>query len=197
MAGALSDQENLSHAKTRDLTGLLRRWSTGERDAGDELMVSVGRELDRLAHHYLARERRDHTLETCALVNEVYLKLIDQERVAWQNRAHFFALAAQNMRRILVDHARARSYLKRGGDKIRVELDEALQQSVSEGPDVLEIDDALMRLAEIDAQRARLIELRFFGGLSHPEIAEVLGVSLSTVERSWRLARAWLYKTLG
>jgi RNA polymerase sigma-70 factor (ECF subfamily) len=179
-----------------DITQMLRRWSEGERGATEDLIPAVHQELGGIARRYLRKERQGHTLETSALVNEAYIKLIDQGQVEWRNRAHFFAIAAQSMRRILVDHARAKGFKKRGGDVPKVELDEAFHLSAEAGPEVLALDDALKDLAQIDEQRARIVELRFFGGLSHAEIAEVLGISLSTVERSWRMARAWLFTTL-
>lgn len=179
------------------VTHLLRRWSAGESAALADLLPAVRKELDAIAHRQMRRERQGHTLETGALVNEAYLKMVGQEAVDWQNRSHFFALAANAMRQVLVDHARARAYQKRGGHLPRVAFDEAFHLPLGDGgPDVLALDDALSRLAELDPRRARIVELRFFGGLSHDEIAEVLGLSLSSVERLWRLARAWLYKTL-
>lgn len=184
-------------ASPDDLTDLLARWSTGDADAFESLVPIVQAEMEKIARRYLSKERLGHTLETGALVNEAYLKLVDQNRVRWEGRSHFFAIAAQSMRRILVDYARARGYVKRGGEAERVDLEIALGEAGPESPDVIAIDDALKRLAEKDPQRASIVELSFFGGLTHPEIAEVLGMSLSSVERSWRLARAWLYKTLG
>lgn len=179
------------------VTRLLQRWSDGHLDAMPQLMDVVYAELRDLARRYLRKERSGHTLETSALVHEAYVKLVDQNRVRWQSRAHFYAIAAQTMRRILVDHARSHAYQKRGGGARKVSLEDALQIGDAErAPDLVALDDALKRLAESDPDRARLVELRFFGGLSHPEIAEVLGVSTSTVERQWRLARAWLYKAL-
>ena len=159
-------------------------------------MPLVYDELRVRAKRYLVRERQGHTLETSALVHEAYVKLVDQDRAKWSNRSHFYAIAAQTMRRILVDHARAHLYQKRGGGAAKVELDEALRLGAEQPPDLVALDDALKRLATADPEQSQLVELRFFGGLSHPEIAEVLGVSLSTVERKWRLARAWLYQAL-
>jgi len=179
------------------VTQLLQRWSEGEEDARTKLMDVVYAELRDLARRYLRKERSGHTLETSALVHEAYVKLIDQNRVQWQSRSHFYAIAAQTMRRILVDHARSHTYQKRGGGARKVSIEDALQiGDVDRAPDLVALDDALKRLAESDPDRAKLVELRFFGGLSHPEIAEVLGVSTSTIERQWRLARAWLYKAL-
>ncbi|MCP4660818.1 MAG: sigma-70 family RNA polymerase sigma factor [bacterium] len=178
------------------VTQLLQRLTEGEQEAMQELMPLVYDEMRRMARRYLRSERPDHTLETSALVHEAYLKLTDQSRVQWRNRAHFYGIAAQTMRRILVDHARSHGYQKRGGDAQKVSLDEALHFDAERAPDLVALDDALKRLAETDPQKSQLVELRFFGGLSHPEIAEVLGVSTSTVERQWRLARAWLYRAL-
>ncbi len=184
----------MSPARPEDVTDMLERWRAGEREVADALFAAVRRELDRIAHRYLAGERSGHTLETAALVNEAYLKLFDQRRSEWHSRAHFLAIAAQSMRRILVDRARARGAHKRGGDAIRITFDE--RGLASDDRDALAVHDALERLAALDPTRAKIVELRFFGGLTHPEIAEVLGVSLSTVERNWRLARAWLHREL-
>ena len=179
-----------------DVTALLKRWSGGEKAAQGPLLDLVYDELRRLAKRYLQRERRNHLLETKALVHEAYLRLVDQNRVEWANRAHFYAVASQTMRRILVDHARRRGHQKRGGDAERVDLDEALRVVEEIPTDLVALDDALRALAETDPEKSRLVEMRFFGGLSHAEIAEVMGVSVSTVDRSWRLAKAWLYQAL-
>ncbi len=179
-----------------DVTALLKRWSGGEREAQEPLLDLVYDELRRLAKRYLQRERRDHLLETKALVHEAYLRLVDQTRVEWTSRAHFYAVASQTMRRILIDHARRRGHQKRGGDAERVDLDEALRVVDEVPADLVALDDALRALAETDPEKSRLVEMRFFGGLSHAEIAEVLGVSISTVDRGWRLAKAWLYQAL-
>ena len=176
---------------------MLARSRAGEQDVTEELFAAVRGELDRVAHRYLARESSAHTLETGALVNEAYLKLIDQDRAQWQSRAHFMAIAAQAMRRILVDHARTKGARKRGGEAVRVAFEDGLHGRDADNPDALAVHEALERLAAVDPTRARIIELRFFGGLTQPEIAEVLGLSLSTVERRWRLARAWLLRELG
>jgi RNA polymerase sigma factor (TIGR02999 family) len=175
-----------------DVTQLLFAWSNGDRAARDELMPLVYEELRRLAHRYMGRERPDHTLQTSALVNEAYLRLIDQKDVKWQNRAHFFGIAAQMMRRILVDYARKRSFAKRGGDLRSVPLEEAVIVTPQRAAEVVALDDALTNLAELDPRKSQIIELRFFGGLSIEETAEVLGVSPGTVMRDWTLARAWL-----
>ena len=178
------------------VTELLLDWSNGNQRALDELMPLVDRELQRLAHHYMRREKPGHTLQTTALVNEVYLKLVDQKRVHWKNRAHFFALSSQLMRRILVDHARKRKYAKRGGDARRISFDEALPVSRERGADLVALDDALDRLSAIDARKSKVVEMRFFGGLSVEETAEALKVSPLTVKRDWKMARAWLYNTI-
>jgi RNA polymerase sigma factor (TIGR02999 family) len=180
---------------SHDVTKLLLEWSKGNRSAMDELLPLVYRELQKIAHRYLGRERASNTLQTTALVHEAFLKLIDQTRVQWQNRAHFFGIAA--MRRILVDHARQKLADKRGGGNEKVELDEGLiDVSDEKASNLIELDAALKRLAEIDEQKARLVELRYFGGLSIEETAEVLGVSIATVNRQWRLAKAWLYREI-
>ena len=181
-----------SHA----VTGLLLAWSQGEQTALDKLVPLVYAELRRIAHRYMNRERRGHTLQTTELVNEAYLRLIDANRVRWQDRAHFFAISAQLMRRILVDFARSRGYLKRGGGAHRATFDEALLVSPEPGPDLVALDDALVALAVKDARKCRVVELRFFGGLNVEETAEVLKVSIETVHRDWRLAKAWLAREM-
>jgi len=178
-----------------DVTALLRAWSAGDREAGETLLPLVYAELRRQAASYLRRERGDHTLMPTALVHEAYLRLVDQ-RAEWRNRNQFFAVAAQMMRRILVDHARGHARAKRAGGWLKVTLDEARDLAVYSTPDVdvLDLEDALVELQAIDPERSRLVELRFFGGLSVKDTAEVLGVSESTVERDWRVAKAWLYR---
>jgi RNA polymerase sigma factor (TIGR02999 family) len=179
-----------------EVTQLLVAWSNGNQAALDKLMPLVDRELHRLAHHYMRRENPGHTLQTTALVNEAYLKLIDQKHVHWKNRAHFFALAAQLMRRILVDHARNRRYAKRGGGANRISFDEAMVVSPERGADLIALDEALYKLAAIDARKSKVVELRFFGGLSVEETAEALQISAVTVMREWNMAKAWLYNSL-
>jgi RNA polymerase sigma-70 factor, ECF subfamily len=179
-----------------EVTQLLLAWSQGEQAALDKLIPVVTAELRRLAHHYMGGERPDHTLQTTALVNEAYLRLVDSRRVRWQNRAHFFALSAQLMRRILVDFARTRNYQKRGGQTRRVSLDEALVMSQDRDRDLVALDEALKTLALADQRKSQVVELRFFGGLSVEETAEVLKVSPDTVLRDWRLAKVWLYREL-
>lgn len=176
-----------------DVTQLLINWSNGNREALDNLLPLVYKELRQLADRYLRRERSDHTLQATALVHEAYLKLIDQRNVRWQNRAHFFGVAAQAMRRILVDHARSHQTAKRGSGGHKVSLDEGIDLSDERATDLIALDDALQQLAEIDPQKSRIVELRFFGGLSIEETAEVLGIGTATVIRQWRMAKAWLY----
>ena len=179
----------------RDVSVLLRAWSDGDANALDQLTPIVYDELHRLAQRYLRGERRDHSLQTTALVNEAYLRLVDHTRMEWQNRAHFFAVSAQVMRRILVDHARRRN-IKRGRGLHRVSLDEATLVGGERATDLAALDDALTVLAERDPRKARVVEMRFFGGLNVEESAEVLGVSPVTVMRDWRTAKACLYREL-
>ena len=180
----------------KEMTRLLLAWSGGDRSALDQLLPLVEEELHRLAHRYMSRERPDHTLQTTALVNEAYVRLIDQRRVRWQNRAHFFAIAAQTMRRILIDHARRRAFDKRGGGARELQLDEAAVLTDERAAELVALDDALQALAEVDERKSRVVEMRFFGGLSVEETAEALGVSAVTVMREWSLAKAWLYRAL-
>ena len=187
----------MAQPKTHEVTTLLQAWSEGEDAALDEIIPIVYRELRRIAHHYMAGERPDHTLQTTALVNEAYLKLVDSRGVNWRNRAHFFAISAQLMRRILVDYARARGYRKRGGGAREVTLQDKLVGANERGRNVLELDDALKALAELDRRKSQVVELRFFGGLSLEETAEVLKVCPDTVLRDWRMAKAWLGRELG
>ena len=183
-------------APPMEITQLLLAWGEGEQAALERLTPLVYDELRRMAHRYMGRERPGHTLQTSALVNEVYLRLIDSSRVRWQNRVHFFAVSAQLMRRILVDFARSRRNLKRGGDARQVSLNEALLVSHENNTDLVALDDALKALASLDARQSQVVELRFFGGLSVEETAEVLHVSEGTVRRDWSLARAWLHREL-
>ena len=180
-----------------EATTLLTSATTGNPKAANQLVPLVYAELRRLAAHYLRGERPDHTLQPTALVNEAYLQLIDQKANRWQNRAHFIGVAAQLMRRILVDHARAHRANKRGGQDVKVPLDEALVVSQQRSEELLALDEALQRLAAEDPQQGRIVELRFFGGLSVEETAEVMGISTATVKRDWSVARAWLYRELG
>jgi RNA polymerase sigma-70 factor (ECF subfamily) len=177
----------------QDVTRLLVRLTDGDRGVLDELLPVVYGELRKLASSYLRRERVGHTLQPTALVHEAYMRLVDQTQVQWQNRAHFFGVAAQMMRRILVDHARAHEAEKRGGEFQKLSLDENIDVSGERDVNLVALDDALNLLAEVDPQKSKIVELRFFGGLSVEETAEVLGVSAPTVKRQWRMAKAWLY----
>ena len=176
-----------------EVTQLLKDWSSGDSAALDRLIPIVYAELRGIAARYLRRERRDHTLQPTALVNEAYLRLIDQKQVQWQNRAHFIGVAAQMMRRILVDHAKSHNRAKRGGGAQRVSLDDAMAVSDERATDLLELDSALTALATFDDRKSRVVEMRYFGGLTVEETAEVLKVSEMTVAREWKLAKAWLY----
>lgn len=175
---------------------MLVNWSNGDPAALDELLPLVNGELRRLARNYLRREHAAHTLQPTALVNEAFLRLIDQQNVQWQNRAHFFGIAAQLMRRILIDHARSYQYAKRGGGALRVSLDETAAVTEAQTAELLAVDEALERLTAMDARKGRIVELRFFGGLSLDETAEVLNISSPTVQREWRAAKAWLHRLL-
>lgn len=179
-----------------EVTRMLIEWSNGDRGALDKLIPLVYGELRQIAAGVLRRERPDHTLQPTALVHEAYLRLIDQRNVNWQNTAHFFAIAAQAMRRIIVDHARRHNAVKRGGDNLKVELEEAQSQPGPLDVDVLKLDDALTTLADFDPQQSRIVELRFFGGLSIEETAEVIGISPATVKRDWSMAKAWLHREM-
>jgi len=179
-----------------EVTQLLQAWSEGNQDALDILVPLVHAELHRLARHYMSNERPGHTLQTTELVNEAYVRLIDWQNVRWQNRAHFFGVAAQIMRRILVDFARSRGSAKKGGGKQYVSLSEAMTISPERGEDLIALDDALESLSKLDSRKGRIVELRFFGGLSVEETAEVLKISARTVMRDWGLAQAWLYREL-
>jgi RNA polymerase sigma factor (TIGR02999 family) len=181
---------------TQEITQLLVAWNNGDAAALEQLTPLVHAELHRLAKRYMAGERQGHILQTTALVNEAWLRLIDWQNVEWQNRAHFFGLAAQVMRRILVDFARARHREKRGGDALQVSLSEAANVPQEKGADLVALDDALQALEKLDSRQARVVELRFFAGLSNEETAEVLKVSDGTVRRDWSLAEAWLYREL-
>lgn len=179
-----------------ELTQLLQAWSDGEEEALAKLAPLVHAELYRLAKRYMSRERADHLLQTSALINEAYIRLIDWKSVRWQNRAHFFGVAAQMMRRILVDFARQRPRVAKDVDAMQISLDDAMTISTEPDPDLIALDDALKSLAEIDERKSRIVELRFFGGLSVEETAEVLKVSPITVMREWNKAKAWLYREL-
>jgi RNA polymerase sigma-70 factor (ECF subfamily) len=181
---------------TKEISKLLRAWSDGDQGALNGLTPIVYQELRRLAHRYMQRERPGHALQTTALVNEAYLRLVDYKRMKWQNRAHFFAVAAQVMRRILVDHARSKN-MKRGGGRYHVSLDDVAVVSGDRTGDLVALDDAMNALARLDPRKMQIIKMRFFGGLSVEEAAEVLKVSPATVRRDWSIARFWLYRELG
>lgn len=179
-----------------DVTQLLIAWSGGDESAGEQLMPLVYEELHRLAHRHMSRERGSHTLQTSALVNEAFVRLVDQKKAHWQNRAHFFSIAAQMMRRILVDYARTRRYSKRGGDWKQVTWDEELFPCSEQNAALVALDDALNELASIDDRKRKVVELRYFAGLSIEETSEVLAVSPGTVMRDWTLAKAWLKRSM-
>ena len=178
------------------ITQMLLDWSGGDRDALERMMPIVYGELHRLAHRYMNRERAGHTLQTSALVNEAYLRLVDQRSVKWNNRAHFFAIAAQMMRRILVDYARSHLYAKRGAGAVHLSLTHADEVSNEATAEITALDEALTQLQSIDPQQARVVELRFFGGLTIKETAEAMGISVDMVKREWSTAKAWLYREM-
>jgi len=184
--------------RSHEISQLLRSWNDGNRNALDDLLPLVYDELRRQAHRYLRRERQGHTLQTTALIHEAYLNLIKQNRINFQNREHFFAISANLMRRILVNYANARHRLKRGGVDEDIELnDSILIATQSKDLDLLALDDALRRLAEMDEQQARIVELRYFGGLTIEETSEVMGIAPATIKRDWKMTKAWLYRELG
>ena len=186
--------------KTDDLTGLLIEWGQGDKAALDRLTPLIYDEIRRIAHRYVQREREGQTLQTTALVNEAYLRLAGATNVSWQNRAHFFAVTAQVMRRILIDHARRRQYVKHGGEVQRVPFETAISEAAAmsqpRAAELLALNDALDELAKIDPRKGQVVELRYFGGLNIEETAKVLDVSPMTVRRDWRAAKAWLYKAV-
>jgi RNA polymerase sigma-70 factor, ECF subfamily len=182
--------------RSRSVSRLLRAWGHGDLEARDELIPVVYHELRRRAAGYLRRERPDHTLQPTALVHEAYVRLIGQHRVVWQNRAHFFGVASQMMRRILVDHARERQAAKRPGGGLKVVLDENVGAVVPRSFDLIALDNALTELAVLDPRQGQIVELRFFGGLSEQQVAAVLSISRATVTREWQMARAWLYRRM-
>ena len=188
-------QKNI-RVEPHEITRLLKDWSSGDSAALDELMPMVYSELRAVADRYLRQERQDHTLQPTALVNEAYLRLVDQRHVNWQNRAHFVGVTAQMMRRILVDHAKSHNRVKRGGGAPKVVLDEAMAVSEERADELVELDEALTALAAFDERKSRVVEMKYFGGLSVEETAEVLQVSVKTVARDWKLAKAWLYTTI-
>jgi RNA polymerase sigma-70 factor (ECF subfamily) len=179
-----------------NLTELLVEWRDGDKAALDRLMPLVYDELRRIAHRYVQHERDGHTLQTSALVNEAYLRFAGQRKVDWQNRAHFFAVTAQVMRHILIDHARRRRYAKHGGEVRQVPIQDAAEMSLQRAAELIALEEALDELAKFDGRKSRVVELRYFGGLSLEETAEVLEISLMTVRRDWRAAKAWLYRRM-
>ena len=181
---------------SQDVTGLLLAWHQGDQAALEQLLPLVNAELCKLAHHYLRRETPGHSLQTAELVNEAYLRLVDQQQVHWQNRTHFFGIAAQLMRRILLDHARRHHQARRGGEVRLVPLDEAVMAAKQRSAELIALDDALNALAALDPRKSRIVELRFFGGLSNEEVAEVMETSLRTIEREWHKAKVWLHHAL-
>ena len=186
----------MSEVTPHQVTALLRAWSGGDKDAHGRLFELVQAELHRLARHYMAREHPGHTLQATALVNEAYLRLVDVDQVRWQDRAHFFAVAARVMRHILVDSARARHYQKRGGGAANISLDEAVLVSPKSDPDLIALDDSLTDLAKFDERKSRVVELRFFAGLDLNETAAALGISTDTVTRDWKTAKVWLLREI-
>jgi RNA polymerase sigma factor (TIGR02999 family) len=183
-------------AASHEVTQLLMAWNDGDQSALERLIPLVHAELHRIARRYMRNERAGHTLQTSALINEAYLRLIDAQQVRWQNRAHFFGIAAQLMRRVLVDFARSRGYQKRGGGALQVSLDETMVITKERGEDLVALDEALSALSELDERKGRVVEMRFFGGLNEKEISEALTVSQETVRRDWRLAKSWLRRRL-
>jgi RNA polymerase sigma factor (TIGR02999 family) len=186
----------MSEPSTHDVTRLLKAWSDGDQAALTELMPTVYAEIRKLARSYLRRERSDHTLQATALVHEAYVRLVDQRAVRWQNRAHFFGIAAQIMRRILVDHARMQKADKRGAGERPIELDQGIELAADNRIDFVALDDALKTLATLDPRQARIVELRFFGGLSIEETGEIVQLSPATIKREWAAARLWLRREL-
>src|SRR6266571_4964769 len=194
--GRMGGLDEAASAPTHEVTRLLHAWGLGDESALERLMPLVYNELHRLAHRYMAGEQPGQTLQTTALVHEVYLRLVDANDIDWQNRAHFFGLCARLMRRILIDFARSRKYKKRGGHFPHIELEEAATVSAVVGSELLAVDEALKQLAVVDARKSDVVELRFFGGLTVEETATALGVSEETVMRDWKLAKAWLLREL-
>jgi RNA polymerase sigma factor (TIGR02999 family) len=186
----------MATVSAKSVTALLQAWSSGDESALEGLIPLIYEELHRIARRYLDRERPDHTLQTTALINEAYLRFADARRLPWQDRTHFFAIAAQMMRRILVDHARSRQNLKRGGAVRRVSLDEALAVSRDQSAELVKLHDALTALSAVDPRKGQVVELRFFGGLNIQETAHVLKVSVDTVMRDWKFAKVWLLREL-
>ena len=196
MIGYADEFMNAPSPSPQEVTQLLAHWSQGDDDALAELTPLVYEELRRLAHHFMEGQRSDHTLQTTALVNEAYLRLADQTNPSWQNRAHFFAVAARAMRQILVNYAESHRSQKRGGGALKVELDEVALVSPEESKEIVNLHEALKRLATLDSRKAQVVELKYFGGLNYDEMAEVLKISRVTVRRDWEFAKAWLYAEL-
>jgi RNA polymerase sigma factor (TIGR02999 family) len=194
--GRMGGMDEVASASSHEITRLLQAWGSGDESALDRLMPLVYNELRRLAHRYMAAEQPGHTLQTTAVVHEVYLRLVDVDNVGWQNRAHFYAICARLMRRILIDFARSRNYQKRGGQIPHIELEEAATVSAVVGSEILAVDEALKQLAKLDQRKSEVVELRFFGGLTVEEVAAALKVSPETVLRDWKLAKAWLLREL-
>lgn len=186
----------MSNELQHEVTQILHDWRDGDREAPERLMPLIYDEMRRLARIHLAREGGHHTLQPTALVNEAYLRLVDQTRVNWQNRSHFFGIATSMMRRVLIDHARAHATNKRGGGAIRLSIDDVQVPAEQRAASLIALDEALEKLAQMDERKSRVVEMRFFGGLSDEEIAEVLDVSVRTVLRDWKTARLWLYREL-
>lgn len=180
----------------QDVTGLLHEWRHGDKSAFDRLMPLVYDEMRRIAHRYMQKERDGHTLQTTALINEAYVRLVGQQKIEWQNRAHFFAVTAEVMRHVLIDHARRLHYAKRGGGAQHVPFDDVDAMSTERAAELVALDEALSEFAKLDPRKSRVVELRYFGGLSLEETADVLEISLMTVRRDWRAAKAWLYRKL-
>jgi len=186
----------MSEASTTSVTQLLQAWRAGDKTAFDQLLPLVQHELHGLAKRIMSRERQGHTWQTTELVNEAYLRLVNQQLVEWQDRTHFFAVASQVMRHLLVDHARERQQIQHGGGAQRLSLDDVAVVAPDRSAELLALDDALNRLANFDQQKSRIVELRYFGGLTVEEVAEVLGIAVITVKREWARAKLWLYKEL-
>ncbi len=193
---AVVNEETMVERETDPITRLLAGWGRGDVAALDKLTPLIYDELHRIAHRYMRRERPGHTMQTSALINEAYIRLIDQREARWQNRAHFFAIASKLMRRILVDRARSKGYAKRGGNAQQVSLDEGMVAPGGRDTDLVALDDALKDLETVDERKCRIVDMRFFGGLSLEEIGEALEISVPTVEREWRAARAWLHRAM-
>jgi RNA polymerase sigma factor (TIGR02999 family) len=193
---ALSFMTEVPPKSPPEITQLLAAWGDGDATALDRLMPVVYGELRRIAAHFMRGQKPGHTLQTSALVNEAFLRLVDSSRVNWQGRTHFFAISAQLMRRILVDAARRKNSQKRGGDRVRITLDEKVDAPATTEMDLVNLDEALLRLAELNPRHSRIVELRYFGGLTEEQVAETLNISTRTVRRDWSVARAWLYREL-